>query len=163
MLLSVLYVRFRDIQPIWDVTSQILFYGSPIIYTVSNGRGYRKCSAELRALHVLNPIARDPHPDAQDAFVDPTRNPSAACAIGGAVRLLIPLGIVVGVFALGLGSSTARRRGSRRTSEMSRAEPSPERSHPGSARPTLEPRPARCASAASAALEAELVEVLEAR
>ena len=32
MLLSVLYVRFRDIQPIWDVSSQILFYASPIIY-----------------------------------------------------------------------------------------------------------------------------------
>ena len=26
MLLSVLFVRFRDIQPIWDVSSQILFY-----------------------------------------------------------------------------------------------------------------------------------------
>ena len=32
MVLSVLYVRFRDIQPIWDVTSQILFYATPIIY-----------------------------------------------------------------------------------------------------------------------------------
>ena len=26
MLLSALYVRFRDIQPIWDVVAQILFY-----------------------------------------------------------------------------------------------------------------------------------------
>ena len=34
MLLSVLFVRFRDIQPIWDVSSQILFYASPIIYPV---------------------------------------------------------------------------------------------------------------------------------
>ena len=35
MLLSTLFVRFRDIQPIWDVISQILFYGSPIIYPAS--------------------------------------------------------------------------------------------------------------------------------
>ena len=33
MLLSALYVRFRDIQPIWEVLAQVLFYGSPIIYT----------------------------------------------------------------------------------------------------------------------------------
>ena len=43
MLLSVLYVRFRDIQPIWDVSSQVLFYASPIIYPVyyykAGGRG----------------------------------------------------------------------------------------------------------------------------
>ena len=35
MILSALYVRFRDILPIWAVTSQILFYGSPIIYPAS--------------------------------------------------------------------------------------------------------------------------------
>ena len=31
MLLSALFVYFRDIQPIWDVLSQILFYASPVI------------------------------------------------------------------------------------------------------------------------------------
>jgi ABC-2 type transport system permease protein len=34
MLLSVLYIRARDIQPIWEVTTQLLFYASPIIYPV---------------------------------------------------------------------------------------------------------------------------------
>ncbi len=34
MLLSVLYVRARDIAPIWDVTAQLLFYAAPIIYPV---------------------------------------------------------------------------------------------------------------------------------
>jgi len=34
MLLSVLYVRARDIAPIWDVSSQLLFYASPLIYPV---------------------------------------------------------------------------------------------------------------------------------
>ena len=32
MLLSVLYVRFRDVEPIWEVVTQILFYGSPVLY-----------------------------------------------------------------------------------------------------------------------------------
>jgi ABC-2 type transport system permease protein len=31
MLLSALFVRFRDISPIWEVLSQILFYSSPVI------------------------------------------------------------------------------------------------------------------------------------
>src|SRR5918999_4401405 len=29
MLLSALYVRFRDVGPIWDVALQVIFYGSP--------------------------------------------------------------------------------------------------------------------------------------
>jgi len=31
MLLSALFVKFRDISPIWEVLSQILFYSSPVI------------------------------------------------------------------------------------------------------------------------------------
>ena len=34
MLLSALFVRYRDIEPIWDVVLQVLFYASPIFYTV---------------------------------------------------------------------------------------------------------------------------------
>jgi ABC-2 type transport system permease protein len=35
MLLSALYVRYRDMQPIWEVALQILFYASPVIYVTS--------------------------------------------------------------------------------------------------------------------------------
>lgn len=34
VLLSVLYVRFRDVLMIWAVMSQVLFYGTPVIYPV---------------------------------------------------------------------------------------------------------------------------------
>lgn len=34
-LLSALYVKFRDFGHIWDVVLQILFYGTPIIYSMS--------------------------------------------------------------------------------------------------------------------------------
>ena len=34
MLLSALFVRYRDIKPIWEVVLQILFYGSPIFYPI---------------------------------------------------------------------------------------------------------------------------------
>src|SRR3954467_5659947 len=34
MLLSALFVRYRDIKPIWEVALQILFYGTPIFYPI---------------------------------------------------------------------------------------------------------------------------------
>jgi ABC-2 type transport system permease protein len=35
LLLSSLYVRYRDVQPIWDVFTQVLFYASPVLYVAS--------------------------------------------------------------------------------------------------------------------------------
>ncbi|MGA7912797.1 MAG: ABC transporter permease [Candidatus Dormiibacterota bacterium] len=35
LLLAALYVRFRDIKPIWEVGLQLLFYASPIIYPLT--------------------------------------------------------------------------------------------------------------------------------
>jgi ABC-2 type transport system permease protein len=93
MLLSALYVRFRDIQPIWDVTAQLLFYASPIIYTaVQYGRFVR--------VAMINPIAAI-LTQMLHAFIDPNEH-GAARAIGGGARILIPLGIIAATFALGL-------------------------------------------------------------
>jgi ABC-2 type transport system permease protein len=93
MLLSALYVRFRDIQPIWEVIAQILFYGSPIIYVAAQYKG-------LVRVAMCNPLAAI-FTQMRHAFVDPSAH-SAAVYIGGSVRLLIPLGIIAIVFALGL-------------------------------------------------------------
>jgi ABC-2 type transport system permease protein len=35
LLLAALYVRFRDIKPIWEVGLQLLFYATPIIYPLT--------------------------------------------------------------------------------------------------------------------------------
>ena len=32
IILSTLYVRFRDMAPVWEVVAQVLFYATPIIY-----------------------------------------------------------------------------------------------------------------------------------
>lgn len=93
MLLSALYVRYRDIKPIWDVASQILFYASPVLYVI----GALPDSIERAML--ANPLAVI-LTQMRHVVIDP-KAPSAAYAIGPDVRLLIPLGIVVGVFALG--------------------------------------------------------------
>jgi ABC-2 type transport system permease protein len=95
MLLSALYVRYRDVQPIWEVVLMLTFYASPVIYPIETIPNER-----VQALLMCNPLAAVLE-QARHALVDPGA-PSAAEAIGGAERLLIPLGVIVGVFLLGL-------------------------------------------------------------
>jgi ABC-2 type transport system permease protein len=92
MLLSALYVRFRDIAPIWDVVTQALFYASPILYTVQQFHG-------LQRVAMANPIAVVTT-QMRHAVIDSSA-PTAGAAIGGELRLALPLGIVAVVFALG--------------------------------------------------------------
>jgi len=93
MLLSALYPRFRDLSPIWDVVLQILFYATPILYVLSI------VPDEYERLFLANPIAVV-LTQMRHAVLDP-QAPSAFEAIGPDVRLLVPMGIVVGLFALG--------------------------------------------------------------
>jgi ABC-2 type transport system permease protein len=98
MLLSALYVRFRDIQPIWDVTQQILFYGSPILYVAAT---YDTAKAGLEPIAVtFNPIATL-LTQVGHAFVNASY-PTAATSAGGTARLLIPLAMIAATFVLGL-------------------------------------------------------------
>jgi ABC-2 type transport system permease protein len=100
MLLSALYVRFRDIQPIWEVFLQLLYYGSPILYTVQTAAKHHFLGVPFSRILVLNPLGAI-ITQARKALLTPSA-PSAARALGGDMRLLIPLGIIAGLFALGL-------------------------------------------------------------
>ena len=93
MLLSALFVRYRDIAPIWEVFSQALFYASPVLYVTT------MVPESFQHAYVASPIAAL-FAQMRHAVIDPTA-PTAAEAIGGADRLLIPAGIVVIAFALG--------------------------------------------------------------
>ena len=57
MLLSALFVRYRDIEPIWDVVLQILFYVTPIFYTVDARP--REASERSRTLMHAQPVRGD--------------------------------------------------------------------------------------------------------
>ena len=94
LVLSALFVRYRDVQPIWDVTSQILFYASPILYVAT------MVPESYQRAYLANPISAL-LTEMRHAVVDPTARP-VWDAIGGAERLLVPGGIVVAVFVLGL-------------------------------------------------------------
>jgi ABC-2 type transport system permease protein len=94
MLLSALYVRFRDVEPIWDVGLQLLFYGSPVIYVIDT------MPESVRDLAMFNPIAAV-LTQWRHAVIDQAA-PTAGTAIGGLELLIIPAGIAVATFALGL-------------------------------------------------------------
>jgi ABC-2 type transport system permease protein len=94
MLLSALYVRYRDMLPIWEVVLQVLFYASPVIYVVA------ALPDSIERESMASPISAV-LTQMRHALIDPDA-PTAGQAIGGDVRLLIPLAIVVVLFAVGL-------------------------------------------------------------
>jgi ABC-2 type transport system permease protein len=95
MLLSALYVRFRDVQPIWEVALQVLFYASPILYVLD-----LLPTDQLRHLVVwFNPLATI-LVQSRHSLIDETA-PNVWDVAGGMHYLLIPGAIVVGVFVLG--------------------------------------------------------------
>jgi ABC-2 type transport system permease protein len=87
-LLSAMYVRYRDVKPIWDVLLQMLFYGTPIFYTI-DAVGNRT----LEQVLMCNPLAVVIQ-QFRHAVIDPS-HPSAATAIGGWPMMLIPAGILL--------------------------------------------------------------------
>ena len=93
LLLSALYVRLRDVNQVWQVVSQALFYLTPIFYVVAS------LPDDLEQPALFNPLAAL-FTQARHALVDPDA-PTAAAAIGGWELLAVPLGIVLVVFALG--------------------------------------------------------------
>jgi ABC-2 type transport system permease protein len=94
MLVSALYVRFRDMDPIWEVVLQLGFWGSPIIYAIGS------VPSAWQGILSCNPVASVLN-EMRYALVDPNA-PNAAACIGGAWKLVIPASITIGVFVLGL-------------------------------------------------------------
>jgi ABC-2 type transport system permease protein len=97
MLLSALYVYFRDVAPIWDVVSQVLFYASPVIIPLVTVRQH--LSGTLLHVYMLNPLATVLQQFRHAVINHAT--PSASVALGGTVHLLEPIALVLAVFVLG--------------------------------------------------------------
>ena len=94
MLVSALFVRFRDIEPISQVGLQLLFYGSPVIYVIA------QLPDSAERFMAASPVAAV-ITEMRYALIDPAA-PTAADTLGGPVFVLVPLAIAAAVFALGL-------------------------------------------------------------
>jgi len=94
MLLSALYVPYRDVRPIWEVTLQGLFYATPILYPIELLANH---SPFLAKIALMNPIA---------ALIQEARHllvgaPSLTEALGSTALLAGPVVIGIGVTVLG--------------------------------------------------------------
>jgi ABC-2 type transport system permease protein len=96
MLVSALYVPFRDVRPIWEVLLQGLFYATPIFFPIQFVIGQGDL---LTKLVLLNPLAVIVV-DSRHYLLGPEA-PSAADAAGSTAWLLIPAAVLVGAVALG--------------------------------------------------------------
>ncbi|HET7454064.1 MAG TPA: ABC transporter permease [Solirubrobacterales bacterium] len=95
MMLSVLYVRFRDIAIIWLVAAQILFYATPILYPVTAFQSETK-----EHLLMVNPLAVI-FEQARVWLLEPSA-PTAVEAAGGWTGLIPATTIFVAVCVLGV-------------------------------------------------------------
>lgn len=94
MLLSTLYVRFRDLQPIWEVATQLLFWASPVIYAATF-----PSSETVQKILGCSPISAT-FSSLRHWVIDPSA-PGAAGVLGGREWLIIPVGIAVVVTLVG--------------------------------------------------------------
>jgi ABC-2 type transport system permease protein len=95
LLLSALYVRYRDVRPIWEVVLQALFYATPILYPIQAVIGE---SQTLATIALCNPIA---------ALIQESRHllvggMSLGEAMGSDALVLIPLALLVAITSLGV-------------------------------------------------------------
>jgi ABC-2 type transport system permease protein len=101
MLLSALFVRYRDIKPIWEVVLQVLFYGTPIFYPIDV---VMERSDVLAKVMMLSPFAAIVQ-QARHALIAPS-HPSATAVAGW--WILGTVAIFVGVIVLGYRVFTKR-------------------------------------------------------
>ncbi len=98
LILTTLYVRFRDVGQVWELLLQLMFYASPIIYPI----GYLPPWA--RHLVFINPftqVMQDVRAVILYRDLAPNRI-TASIAFGSQAGRLIPLAVVAAVFGVGL-------------------------------------------------------------
>jgi ABC-2 type transport system permease protein len=98
MLLSALFVRYRDMDPIWDVVLQVMFYLSPIFYPIELVISKTKVPDWVPKAMLVNPFAAILQ-QGRRALFGPSYD-SVWKVMGGPLAL-VPLGIAVFVVVYG--------------------------------------------------------------
>jgi ABC-2 type transport system permease protein len=94
MMLSALYVRFRDVMIIWTVLVGVLIYATPIVFPIE------KVPSEFRKVIMLNPLS--PIFEQIRVWVIDPSAPTAAQAAGGVLNLLPSIVLFIGICVLGV-------------------------------------------------------------
>jgi ABC-2 type transport system permease protein len=98
LLLSSLFVRYRDVEPIWDVIVQALFYAAPIFYTIDTVK--KKTSTPwIPDLIMCNPFAAILQ-QARHAVVDPSHH-APLDIYSDPLLVLVPITITLAAMTIG--------------------------------------------------------------
>ena len=97
MLLSSLFVYLRDVQPIWEVLLQVIFYASPVIIPVIAIQ--ERLGPTLTRLYMLNPLAVV-FQQFRHSFITHA-TPSAGALLGSMAAIAAPVAIVLAIFVVG--------------------------------------------------------------
>jgi len=107
LLLSVMYVRVRDVSIIWAVMSTLLLYASPVLYPVDQApAGWR----DLLMVNPLSPIFEQ----AREWIIDPSAPGAVENANGNGLLVLAPVLLFVAICVIGIVAFT---RGAPRVAE----------------------------------------------
>lgn len=94
MMLSALYVRYRDVAIIWSVLASVLFYGTPILYPIEI------VPDKYQSILLLNPLA--PIFEQIRVWVIDPSAPTAVEAAGSVAALIPAAAIFLAVCVLGV-------------------------------------------------------------
>lgn len=94
LILAALYVRFRDVAPIWGVLSQVLFYGSAVMYSVDLVPG------RWERLVLANPVAACIQ--LARASIVGGEEQGLVAEMGGWQWAAVPVAVAIALLALGL-------------------------------------------------------------
>jgi ABC-2 type transport system permease protein len=94
MLLSTLFVYFRDTAQIWTVIARVMFYGSPVLFPIEF------FPSSWKAVLLLNPLA-PLFAQTRVWIVDPSAE-TFSQAMGGGIFWVYPMLVFASVVALGL-------------------------------------------------------------
>lgn len=98
LVLSTMFVFFRDIGHIWEVFSQALFYAVPIIYPLSMVTAINPVYSKII---LMNPIAQAIQ-DIRNNLLAPTTTPTTWNMVNNPFLQIIPVVLTVVIFLLGL-------------------------------------------------------------
>jgi ABC-2 type transport system permease protein len=98
MLLSSLYVRFRDVAPIWGVISQALYFASPVFIVIDSVLVHGRTASRY---YLFNPIGVILQQARHWMIGGPGGGASPATIMGGKQWLLAPAGIAVVICVVG--------------------------------------------------------------
>lgn len=93
LIVATLFVRFRDIGPIWELLAQLLLFASPIMYPITILPEWAQKGA------MVNPFVQVVQ-DVRDIVLD---GPSSVVQVLGSAELrLLPIGITLATLSIGL-------------------------------------------------------------